>query len=505
MRTSHLAGALALGALTLGLLGCSGGEGSDTGSLKDRLEDFDETMSEIEPTIEAKMEEKAGGAIEATFAFEHVAVVPMDDERLLEDHTVLVDGDRIVALGPSGEIEIAEGVTVIDGEGAYLMPGLADMHAHLATRDGDPGSLVLYLAEGVTTVRSMSGPPENARWRDEVDAGQIAGPRILTSGQTIVGGLSPELRELALSLGAYALPETEEEAAEEARRQAEAGWPDLVKVYDGLSDAQYLAAIAAANEAGIYVAGHALDALSLEAVLSSGIDEIAHVDELNLAHWIGFPGEPDFALDYDAIPATAAMMRQNDVNIVSNLVADEVVADLIFDPETVLARDEYRVVRPETMAQWRTEGRHLGPFAEQGPYRRDMELPFFLALVKGLQDAGVVITIGTDTSGLVEGSVPSGIHRELELLVEAGLSSYEALVAGTVNAGRIVERMGRDGSFGTIEAGRRADLLLLDGDPLENVSHTRSRLGVMAGGRWYPQAELDQRVEDFVATYEPAP
>jgi imidazolonepropionase-like amidohydrolase len=118
---------------------------------------------------------------------------------------------------------------------------------------------------------------------------------------------------------------------------------------------------------------------------------------------------------------------------------------------------------------------------------------------KALHDAGVPLLIGTDMT--VEGMLPSHIHRELEILVEAGLTPFEALEAGTKNAAISVERMGRNGNFGTVEIGQRADLILIKENPLENVSHTRNRIGVMARGQWFPQAKLDGLVDDYVASF----
>ena len=126
-------------------------------------------------------------------------------------------------------------------------------------------------------------------------------------------------------------------------------------------------------------------------------------------------------------------------------------------------------------------------------------MPFLMTLTKALHDADVPLLIGTDIT--VEGMVPSHIHRDLELLVEAGLTPFEALESGTKNAGISVARMGRDGSFGTVAVGQRADLMLLAENPLENISHTRNRIGVMARSQWFTQAELDGLVKEHVATY----
>lgn len=432
-------------------------------------------------------------------AFIDVNVVTMEGADLLPDHVVLVEGTRIASIVPAQDARIPPDATVIDGEDGYLMPGLADMHVHLAFRDPDPNHLVLYLAQGVTTVRSMSGLPANADWRRAVEDGQLVGPTILTAGNVIVDGLEGVDPDMIAAAPVF-IPRSAEEAVEEVRRQAE-GWPDFVKVYEGLQEEHYLQAIAAANEAGVYVAGHVLDHLDRYSIFTSGIDEIAHLDELNHCHWLGSPDEPDFRFDFDAIEETARSMVENDVAVVFNLVADEVMHQLIFDADDVWSRPEYRVVRPQVLERWMIDGRHTSRFVDQGPYRRDQEMPFFKELVRIIHRAGVVVTVGSDTSPDLEGSIPSNIHRDLELLVESGLLPFEALGAGTRAAGAIVGRMGRDGAFGTIAPGQRADLLLLADNPLVDVSRTRDRVGVMARGRWHTQGQLDAMVEAYVATY----
>ncbi len=432
-------------------------------------------------------------------AFVGVTVIVTDPPEAPADQVVVVEGDRITAVGPSATTTAAipAGADVIDGVGRYLTPGLADMHVHLGFSDPDPRHLVLYLAEGTTLVRSLSGSSFNPGWRAQVAAGELVGPTILTSGPTIIGGVEASPDELAAL--PIVQPTTVAEAVDEVRAQA-AGWADLIKVYDGLDPDVYLAAITTAGEESKYVTGHLLDGLALEEILAAGLDEVAHLDELNFRHWQGVPGEPDFALDWDAIPGTARLLADHDVAVVANMSADETMAELLFDTEAVLARDEYRVVRPGVLEAWR-HGRQAGVFADQGHYRRDLELPFFKALLAGLRQAGVSIIVGTDTSPLMEGAVPSKIHRELELLVECGFPPADALRAATATAAEVVTRMGGDGTFGRVAPGQRADLLLLDGNPLDEIGQTRSRAGVMVRGRFHHQHDLNRLVEDFTATF----
>ena len=210
-------------------------------------------------------------------------------------------------------------------------------------------------------------------------------------------------------------------------------------------------------------------------------------------------GFNEVEFNYDTIPQTVATVKAHDVMVVSNIFTDEVVYQILEDPESGLAQPEYDIVAPEVINTWLTEGRYVN-WQGQQTWRRDVQMPFLKTLTKALHDSDVPLLIGTDLT--VEGMVPAHIHRDLELLVEIGLTPYEALEAGTKNAGIAVTRMGRDGNFGTVAVGQRADLMLLEENPLENVSGTRNRLGVMARGQWVTQEKLNELVNVYVETYQ---
>ena len=447
-------------------------------------------------------------APQGTVAFTNVNVVPMDSERVLEDHMVVVEAGLITAVGPAGEVSIPEGAEIIDGQGGYLMPGLADMHMHIQidSKYADPEQLLYFLSQGTTTVRSLAGAPEMYPWREQIARGELVGPTLYTMGRIMIGNYKNQLGlglymtvlsvlrlVLPLLLGGivylvfkklrspqtalfgggalllvglvllvtkvppfmilapvfdqpqYHISENAAQARAEVRRQQ--AWDvDGVKVYDGLSEEMYLAAVAEANSRGMYVTGHMPDQLPIDVQLTSGINEIAHIDEFLTFHWIGYNlGDEiiDFPIDYESIPQTTALVVANDVAVVSNLSTDEALYQMILDTEGTLARPEYAVFRPDVVEAWHTEGRHLTVFANQGEYRRDVVQPFLSTLIKSLHDEGAIILLGTDSGQLgPEGSLPSHIHREVELLVEAGFSNYDAL------EGRNQERGDRRRTYG---------------------------------------------------------
>jgi hypothetical protein len=319
----------------------------------------------------------------------------------------------------------------------------------------------------------------------------------------LLGGLSAWFKIIPLTSPVpFALfPETADRARQGVRDQATVGY-DFIKVYDYLSEETYLAAISEARKQNIYIVGHLLDTLSPEAIFNAGLQEVAHVDEFMEAHMIGEAspnkGFSEVTFNYESIPKSVIAAKANNVMVVSNIVTDEVIYKILEDVETGLARPEYAVVPPVVISTWKTQGRFVN-WKGQEAWRRDVQIPFLMTLVKALNDADVPLLIGTDMS--VEGMVPAHIHRELELLVEAGLTPYEALEAGTKNAGISVSRMGRNGRFGTVEVGQLADLMLLAENPLKNVSRTRSRLGVMSRGKWFTQGEFDRLVDEYVNSY----
>jgi imidazolonepropionase-like amidohydrolase len=497
---------------------------------------------------------------DTTIAFVDVNVIPMDTEQVLLGQTVIVQDGLITEVGLKEQVKIPENAKIIQGNGNYLMPGLADMHMHLVY-DPDPDFMRLFLAEGVTTVRNLSALPEHLKWKEEVISGERIGPTIYTSGPLIVGppdilivikhwafiiigllvlgllfliglwlsrrlrGQKKKIKWTSILAGTIILiiigviviltkliplnmstsqefpfafiPDTEGRARAEVQRQAEAGY-DFIKVYDFMTRDQYLGTIDEAKKQGIYVVGH-LDH-GIEAPLAAGLDEVAHVDEFMDDHLLEQISPRDFKpvqLDYEKIPQSVGYAVESDVIVLSNLVTDVVTYEYLEEGPAYFERPEYKVIRPETIERWL--GDRMVNWQGQQEWRRNTLQPFYNEMLISLHTARVPILIGSDTG--VDGCLPSQIHRDIELLVAAGFSPYEALKAGTKNAGLSVRRMGKEGNFGTVEVGNRADFVLLENNPFNDVSNTRNRLGVMVRGHWYTQDELDRLVDELINRY----
>lgn len=432
-----------------------------------------------------------GGAGAATVAIVGATVIPMDtdQQRVLPDHTVLVRDGRIAQIGPSAGLPAPAGATVVDGRGRYLIPGLAEMHAHIPTpqqgQEAVDRTLFLYLAGGVTTVRGMLGHPLHLQLREQSARGEILAPRIYTSGPSFSGGSAP----------------TAEVATRMVQEQKSTGY-DLLKIHPGVSRAAFDAMDAAADRAGIPFAGHVPAEVGLNRALQAGFHSIDHLD----GYLEAMAGRPDRftsqesgffgfnmtdRVDESRIPALAAATRAAGVwnaptqTLMEHLASPE-------DPESMARRPEMRYMPPATVAQWVERKRAFQRDPMFTPARAQRYIDVRRRLIRGLHDVGAGLVLGSDAPQWW--NVPGfSARRELELLVAAGLTPWEALATGTRNAAAYFGT--RD--WGTIEPGRSADLILLEADPLQDIRNLWRQSGVLVRGRWVPQADIDRRLEEI--------
>ena len=436
------------------------------------------------------------GAQERIVVFTNVGVVPMDRERVLEDQTVVVRGDRIAAIGPAAAIRAPAGAVRVNARGKYLIPGLAEMHAHVPGPQAEQQLvagyaervLFLYLANGVTTIRGMLGHPAHLVLRERLRRHELLGPTLYTSGPSFNGGSAPD-------------PETARRMVVEQRA---AGY-DFLKIHPGLSRETFDALARTADSVGIRFAGHVPAAVGLDRALAARYASIDHLDGYveRLAGWSP-GGEPagffGFLLservDTGRTSELARRTREAGVwNVPTQALMDGFVSPE--DPQTLGRRPELRYLPKALVAQWVQAKRNAQAQPSYDPDRARRFIALRGRLIKALHDAGAGLVLGSDAPQVM--NVPGfSAHRELEALVAAGLTPYHALVTGTRN---VALYFGTADRTGTVELGKVADLVLLDGNPLAHVANTTRISGVMARGVWVPREELDRRLAEIAAAW----
>jgi hypothetical protein len=405
-------------------------------------------------------------------------VIPMTSrDEVLPDHTIIVTGARITAIGASSTTAVPTGALRIDGRGAFVIPGLADMHVHLEYFD-EPGILDLFLENGVTTVRNMDGRPYLLDWKRRIETGQLRGPRLYTAGPLLDG--HPPIRPDNTVVSSAA------EAATEVAAQAAAGY-DFIKVYSSMSVEAYDSILAAARSRGLTVVGHVPRAVGLPRALTAGQAAIEHVADYASSiesDTSPYKGKPHWSKRYLAMPVDAALLerlakQQADAGVWTVPTLVQPLRELLTPDELTaqLASPELKRIPADGRQQWESMTRRvIGRMdaddwtlvATAAGNRR--------AVVAALHKAGVPLLAGSDTPNpfVVPGI---SLHDELALLVEAGLTPFEALATSTREAARFMR-----GDWGTLAPGRAADLVVLDANPLENIRNSRRIRTVILNG-----------------------
>lgn len=456
----------------------------------------------------ARAQASRGALAPGTFAVTGVSVVPMTADTVvqtttLQGATVLVRDGRIVAVGPSGSVAVPPGARRIDGSGRYLIPGLADLHTHLFADDDLPDSLAAYelgvmLANGVTATRLMIGTPEHLALRRAVAEGRVAGPQLWVASPQLTGGEAANSRRVT----------TPDEARAAVREVAAAGY-DFVKLTLDISPPVYDAIVDEARERGIPVVGHVDPRVGVRRALAAG-QHVEHLDNYlesvladdapmrtSVSDLGLFRRENWESLDYvdDAkIAEIARVTAAAGTWTTPTLTMFKHAFALGPTEDDLRARPEWRLLTPKHRDLYlRAHRRYWAD--PPGEARRRRYVDVRNRLVKAIADAGGGILAGSDTPEWFFG-YGFTLHRELESLVAAGLTPYQALAAATRNAAAF---FGASAEWGTIEPGKRADFILLAADPLEDIRNTTRIEGVSMGGRWYTQPELQAMLDAAAA------
>jgi imidazolonepropionase-like amidohydrolase len=437
--------------------------------------------------LAAFLSTQAAPAPDSVVAFVGVTVIPMDRERTLPNTTVVIQGDRIVSMAPASEAEVPAGALKVSAQGKFLIPGLAEMHAHIPGGQAPDTvverTLFLYVAGGATTIRGMLGHPRHLELRARAARGEIISPTIYTSGPSFNGNSVP----------------TPQSALSMVAEQKKSGY-DFLKIHPGITREVFDTLAAAAERSGMQLAGHVPLEVGLHRALEARYASIDHLDGyIEAMVRPGAPVKPEESeffglnlgeyLDQSRIPALVEATRNAGVWNIPTQTLMENLAPTV-SAKSLARRPEMRYIPVSTVFQWAAaKGSILeSTGASRESARRTLETR--RKLIRALRAGGAGLLLGSDAPQIY--NVPGfSIHRELELLVAAGLTPYQALETGTRNVARF---FGTSDQSGTIAVGKRADLILLESNPLADIRNTTRRAGVMLRGRWISQAEIQNRL-----------
>ncbi len=417
----------------------------------------------------------------------NVNVLTMLDDQVLQNYAVIVEEGVIKKLEPAANIDTSAFQQVIDGNGKYLLPGLSEMHAHIPHPDGENDrieeTLFLYLSNGITTIRGMLGHPYHLELREKVENGTTLGPRIYTSGPSFNGNTV----------------QTVDEAVNKAKEQKQAGY-DFLKLHPGIKLEVFDAIVNTANEVGIDFAGHVSVDVGIVHALESGYASIDHVD----GYLEGLvpesanvnPGENGFfgynfakLVDMERLPVLIEMTSENQVWVVTT----QSLFTRWASPESAdvyLTQPEMHYMPASTLESWKESKNNLISGENYTADQWEKMMDTRKEIIRQLSGTGLLL-LGSDAPQVF--NVPGfSIHHEIDALQDCGLSNFEILQTGTSKPAVFFEKQGE---FGTVETGASADMVLVSGNPLEDLDYLQQPLGVMIRGKWMDREFLDKELQ----------
>ncbi|MGK2865003.1 MAG: amidohydrolase family protein [Chitinophagaceae bacterium] len=413
---------------------------------------------------------------EKEIVFSNVNVIPMDKEGVVLNQDVVVTNGVIKAMGPTSKVEYSKEAEVIDATGKFMLPGLAEMHAHVPTGDDllpMKEVMLLFAYNGVTTIRGMLGHPKHLELRSKIQSGEIVGPRFITSGPSFNGNTI----------------KSAEDAVAMVRDQKKAGY-DFLKLHPGLTLKNFDAMVATAKEVNIPFAGHVSFDVGVWHAIDAGYATIDHLDGFveSLVPGIEYMKVEDTGLfglfiadkaDEAGIQKLVDSLRNHHIWVVPTQALAERWFHPAKDADALAKEAEMKYMEDNTIQNWIKAKKDLQSNPSYKPSTANRLIEIRKKLINACNKNGVGLLLGSDAPQVFD--VPGfSVHHELQFHVDAGLSPYEAIKTGTVNVGQFLNR----DDIGIIKTGAVSDFILLNGNPLEDISQTKNIEGVMMGNLW---------------------
>jgi imidazolonepropionase-like amidohydrolase len=450
-----------------------------------------------------------GALARGTWAITNVALIPMTADTVVAGATVVVRDGRVAAAGPARSVQVPKGARRVDGSGKFLIPGLADMHTHLYSDGEIPDSVAPYelgvmVANGVTAARLMIGTPEHLMLRRAVAEGGVLGPQLWVASPQFTGEEGENARVVR----------SPEEARAAVREVQDAGY-EFIKLTTEISRPVYDAIVDESARRGIRVIGHVDPQVGVPRAIEAG-QQIEHLDgyleavladtapmRTSVSNYAIFKPANWESLDYvdDAkVHRIAEATARAGVWSTPTLAIFHTAFGTGETDEAMRRRPDWAMIPPKIRSGYLgARARYWKTAATEARRRRWMDTR--KRLIRLIADNGGKLLAGSDTPEWLM-AYGWGLHRELEHLVAAGLTPYQALETATRNPAQFLQA---SDDWGTIEPGKRADLVLIGGNPLLDIRNTARVEAVSIGGKWLPRPELDRMIATATQRLDGAP
>ncbi len=423
------------------------------------------------------------------YVIQDVTVIPMDTEGVEENRDVFIENGKVTDIAQTGEKKPGKNALLINGKGKFLIPGLAEMHAHVP-RGEDVANmenvLALFALNGVTTIRGMLGDARHLELRERIKKGELLGPEFYAGAPGLMGSTVRSVQE-----------------ADSLVRLYKSEGYDFLKLLPGLTLENFNAVAKTAKEVGIPFAGHVSSDVGVWNAIASGYASIDHLDGFVEALVPGIEKIPEnkrglFGLhiadkaDRSRLDSLVKALSENNIWVVPTEALPERWFTPLRSAEAFAGDPEMVYMHESTLNSWVQSKKNLMADPQYDSARVIALIALRKNILKACQDNSVGLIAGSDAPQVFD--VPGfSLHQELEYMANAGLTPYQVLVSATVNAARYFNRP----NDGMIKPGATANLVLLNGNPLEDIKHTSKIAGVMVGQHWLPKEEIDRRLEDL--------